>query len=110
MCHSESTANGYSPLTDKMLTLNNQNYQSIKLQIGAATASMQRYKNQAAFVCSGLTANIAPKYFHFFKVMLKAKIVQILFSQIHKKYERYIVQTSTVYKHIIAQQIESMTR
>jgi hypothetical protein len=44
------------------------------------------------------------------KVLLKAKIVQILFSQIHKNYAEYSFQTFTVDGKTIADQIESMAR
>ena len=43
-----------------------------------------------------------------FKVPLKAKIVQILFSQMHKNYAKYTFQTFTVDGITIAYQIESM--
>jgi hypothetical protein len=43
-----------------------------------------------------------------FKVPLKAKIVQILFSQIHKNYAEYTFQTFTVDGIAIAYQIESL--
>jgi hypothetical protein len=43
-----------------------------------------------------------------FKVMLKAKIVQILFSQMHKNYVQYTSETFTVDGKNIAYQIESM--
>ena len=42
------------------------------------------------------------------KVPLKAKIVQILFSQIHKNYAKYTFQTFTVGGITIAYHIESM--
>jgi hypothetical protein len=42
------------------------------------------------------------------KVPLKAKIVQILFSQIHKNYAEYTFQTFLVDGITIAYQIESM--
>jgi hypothetical protein len=35
-------------------------------------------------------------WFEKFKVMLKAKIVPILFSQIHQKYAKYTFETFTV--------------
>jgi hypothetical protein len=40
--------------------------------------------------------------------MLKAKIVQILFLQIHKNYAKYTFETFTVDGIIIAYQIESI--
>jgi hypothetical protein len=43
------------------------------------------------------------------KVPLKAKIVQILFSQIHQNYAKYTFETFTVDWITIAYQIESMT-
>jgi hypothetical protein len=45
---------------------------------------------------------------HHFKVPLKAKIVQILFSQIHKSYAKYTFETFTVDRITIANQIESV--
>jgi hypothetical protein len=43
-----------------------------------------------------------------FKVPLKTKIVQILFSQIHQNYAKYAFETFTVDRITIAYQIESM--
>ena len=43
-----------------------------------------------------------------FKVPLKEKIVQILFSQMHKNYAKYTFQTFTVGVITIAYHIESM--
>ena len=45
---------------------------------------------------------------HNLKVMLKAKIVQILFLQIHQNYAKYTFETFTVDRISIAYQIESM--
>ena len=42
------------------------------------------------------------------KVMLKAKIVQILFLQIHQNYAKYAFETFTVDGLTIAYQIESI--
>jgi hypothetical protein len=42
------------------------------------------------------------------KVMLKAKVVQILFLQIHWNYAKYTFETFTVDGITIAYQIESM--
>jgi hypothetical protein len=49
----------------------------------------------------------APLIF-FFKIMLKAKIVQILFLQIHQNFAKYIFETFTVDGITIAYQIESI--
>jgi hypothetical protein len=45
---------------------------------------------------------------HFVKVPLKAKIVQILFSQMHQNYAKYTFETFTVDGISIAYQVESM--
>ena len=44
------------------------------------------------------------------KVPLKAKSVQIWFSQLHRHDAKYTFDTFTVYKYIITEQIESMGR
>jgi hypothetical protein len=46
---------------------------------------------------------------YVFKVPLKAKLVQILFSQIHLDYAKYTFETFTVDGITIAYQIQSKT-
>jgi hypothetical protein len=79
-----------------------------KLQAFSSHFLSQDPPKSLATLCI-FNVNLLLSAFSILKVMLKAKIVQILFSQIHQNYAKYTFEIFTVDRIIIAYQIESIT-
>ena len=72
-------------------------------------AILTRRKINQGVLCVVFTLNFEGKYLiDHLKVMLKAKVVQILFLQIHQYHAKYTFETFTVDGITIAYQIESI--